>query len=139
MSYEEFIRKISISEQNNTRIMEIKVQDENPEACAVIANMISEVFTREVEKITKIDNVQIIDKAVIPVEPIRTNKLFFVFVAFAGGLMTSVGIVFFLQYINYKIRNTEDLKVIDIPVLGSIPEFIPGREKKSPFQFNNNL
>ncbi|QDR82025.1 GumC family protein [Sporomusa termitida] len=69
-------------------------------------------------------DVQIIDKAIAPENPIKPKKVLNVVIAAILGLFVGTGIAFFTEYINKTIRTAEDVKqYLDLPVIGSIPDF----------------
>jgi polysaccharide biosynthesis transport protein len=68
--------------------------------------------------------VQIIDVAIPPEEPIKPRKILNVVIAAILGLIAGIAWAFFLEYINKSIRNAEDVQTyLDLPVLGNIPDF----------------
>ncbi|HWR09193.1 GumC family protein, partial [Sporomusa sp.] len=69
-------------------------------------------------------DVQIIDKAIAPEDPIKPKKVLNIVIAAILGLFVGTGMAFFNEYINKTIRTTEDVKnYLDLPVIGSIPDF----------------
>lgn len=115
---------ISINPVKNTEILEIQVDNENPELAVLIANTMAQEFSKAVIEIKKVDSVSIVDKAVVPTTPIKPNKKLNVMIAFVVGLMASVGLVFLLEYLDNTIKTTNDVeKLLGIPVLGLIPYY----------------
>ncbi len=69
-------------------------------------------------------DVQIIDKAIAPEDPIKPKKILNILIAVILGLFTGTGIAFFTEYVNKTIRTADDVKqYLDLPVIGSIPDF----------------
>jgi len=117
-------KKISVSAKNDTRLIEIKVQDKNPQLAADIANKLAEVFKREVVDLMKVENVSVVDEAQLPEEPIKPKPLMNIAVAFLVALMAAVGIAFVIEYFDDTIKTSEDVeKYLGTTVLGIIPEF----------------
>jgi succinoglycan biosynthesis transport protein ExoP len=76
-------------------------------------------------------DVQVIDTAVAPEQPIKPRKSRNVALAALLGLFAGIGLAFALEYLHKTINNAEDIKMyLDLPVLGSIPEF--GSEDAQP-------
>ena len=122
MTYDELVSKISVSPVGDTQIISIKVQDTNARKAMDIANAIPKVFTKEVQRITKANGAEVIDKAILPQAPIKPNKVMNVAIATVLGLMIGLFIVFFMHYIDTKMTKPEDItRHLDIPVLGVIP------------------
>ena len=66
--------KINVNSKHDTRLIEIKVQNNNPEMAANIANEVAEVFTEEVMEIMKVENINIVDT--VPTAIIQLNHVF---------------------------------------------------------------
>jgi len=116
--------KISVDSKNETRLIEIRVQDKDPRTAANIANKVAEVFKEEVVEIMKVENINIVDTAQVPVNPIKPRLLMNVAVAFVLGLLVAVGLAFVIEYFDDTIKSTEDVEqYLELTVLGTIPEF----------------
>lgn len=69
-------------------------------------------------------DIQVIDIATTPEEPIKPRKVLNVVIAAFLGLFLGTGAAFALEYINKTIRDADDVThYLDLPVLGSIPDF----------------
>lgn len=122
MTPETLAKKISVNSKNDTRIIEISVQDENPERAREIADKVSEVFKGKVIDLMRVDNVSIVDPAQLPVEPIGPRPLRNIVISFFAGIMAAAGLIFLLEYLDDSIKNSEDVeKYLDLPVIGIIP------------------
>lgn len=97
----------------------------NPSEAQAIANGIADVFMSNVSRIMQINNVQIIDKAGLPEEPVSPRIKLNIAIAGVVGLMMSVFIVFLMEALDQTIKVPEDIeKSLGIPVIGMIPEHI---------------
>ncbi|MBC8632588.1 hypothetical protein H8697_12905 [[Eubacterium] tenue] len=122
MEYNELEKAINVSPVKDTQIMSVTVQDTNPKRARDIANAIPNVFTKEVKRITKANSVEVIDKAIIPENPIKPNKVINILIAAVLGIMIGLFIVFILEYIDNKIKTPQDVeKYINLPILGVVP------------------
>lgn len=122
ISTQELSEKINIQSENETEIIKIIVEDNDPILSANIANAFANVFVSEVPKIMKLDNVQIIDNAKIPKKPKQNNMPIIVGSTILLVLFICMGIVFFIDYLDVTIKSQEQLeKILDVPTLGSIP------------------
>ena len=120
--YEDLVEKITVSPVQDTQIISISVQDTNPKKARDIANEIPKVFEKEVKRITKANDIQVIDKAILPENPIKPNKMMNVAIAAVLGMMIGLFIVFLLEYLDNKIKTPQDVeKHLDLPILGVIP------------------
>lgn len=122
MSYGEFSGKVQVTSIRDTEVIEIKVQDTNPQLAARIANELSEVFIRRIHEFIKKENVQILDYAVIPTNPIKPRPMLNITIAFVLGVMIGVGLVFLLEYLDNSVKGPDDVeKRLNLPVLGAVP------------------
>ena len=120
--YEDLVKNVTVSPVKDTQIISISVQDTNPKKARDIANQIPSVFTKEAKRITKANDVQVIDKAILPKNPIKPNKVINVLIAFVLGTMIGLFIVFLLEYLDNKIKTTQDIeKHLGLSVIGVIP------------------
>ena len=120
--YEDLVEKITVSPVKDTQIISISVQDTNPKKARDIANEIPKVFEKEVKRITKANDIQVIDKAILPENPIKPNKIMNVAIAAVLGMMIGLFVVFVLEYLDNKIKTPQDVeKHLDLPILGVIP------------------
>jgi len=120
---------VSIDPVKTTEILEIQVNNTNPELAASIANTMAQEFSKAVIEIKKVDSVSIVDTAVTPDNPVKPNKKLNILIAFVVGLMAAVGIVFLLEYLDNTLKTSSDVeKLLGIPVLGVIPNYEMGKQ-----------
>ena len=131
-TYEELVGAVSVSNVADTQIIKISVQDNNPVIATKICNTIPQIFTREVQRIVEASGVEVIDKAIVPQNPIKPNKKMNILVAMVLGIMASVFIIFLMEALDNKIKKAEDIEeCIGIPVLGTVYEYETNNKKKS--------
>ena len=129
LNVEELNNLISINPVKTTEILEIQVTNTDPVLATSIANTMAQEFSKAVIEIKKVDSVSIVDKAVTPDKPVKPNKKLNVLIAFVVGLMASVGLVFFMEYMDNTVKTSEDVeKLLGIPVLGVIPIYQTGKQ-----------
>ena len=121
-TYESLSGQITVSPVNDTQIISISVQDTNPQKARDIANEIPKVFEKEAKRITKANDVQVIDKAILPKNPIKPNKVMNVFIAFVLGTMIGLFVVFLIEYLDNKMKTPQDIeKHLGLSIIGVIP------------------
>ena len=74
MTYEELSEAISVTNVDSTQIIKISVQHNSPLIATKICNTIPEIFSKEVQRVVKASGVEVIDKAIVPENPIKPNK-----------------------------------------------------------------
>ena len=126
--YSEIEKKLSVSPVTDTQILEVSIQDHNPKRAADIANAIPKAFTKEVKRITKANNVEAIDKAIVPKIPVKPNKIMNIAIAGVLGVMISLFVIFLLEYMDNKIKSPQDIqKYLELPLLGVVPDEYKGK------------
>ena len=121
-TYESLSGQITVSPVNDTQIISISVQDTNPQKARDIANEIPKVFEKEAKRITKANDVHVKDKATLPKNPIKPNKVMNVLIAFVLGTMIGLFVVFLIEYLDNKMKTPQDIeKHLGLSVIGVIP------------------
>jgi capsular polysaccharide biosynthesis protein len=114
--------KIDVSLVKDTEIIQISVTDQDPKRAAQIANELAKSFSDQVKKTMNVENIQVIDKAVVNENPVKPRHKLNIAIAFVLGLMIGVFTSFVLEYFDTSIKTPEDVsKYLDLPVIGSIP------------------
>ncbi|MCA0756502.1 lipopolysaccharide biosynthesis protein [Paenibacillus sp. N4] len=124
----ELARKIQVSSVNNTQVMTLVVQDVEYRKAAETVNAVSNVFQEEIQHIFKVENVSILNEAVVDAEPgpVSPNVPLNISIAFVVSLMLSVGIVFLLEYLDDTIKTEADvLEYLGQPTLAMISRMNP--------------
>ena len=114
---------ITVNSEQNSQVINIKVQHTNPVLAADIANEISTVFAEEVsELMSGVDNVKVLSDASVPMTPVSPNILLNTAIAIVLGLMIGVAIAFLKVVLDRRIKTEHDVEsILELPVLGSIP------------------
>ena len=121
-TYESLSGQITVSPVNDTQIISISVQDTNPQKARDIANEIPKVFKKEAKRITKANDIQVIDKAILPQNPIKPNKMMNMAIAAVLGAMIGLFVVFLIEYLDNKLKTPQDIeKHLGLSVLGVVP------------------
>ena len=120
-TYEELSRKVSVTAVTNTDIINISVVDADGVAAKNIANVTAKVFTEEVINYYNINNVKILDEAIVAKKPYNINimKQLFIYIVIGGVL--GCGVLFMLFYFDRTIKSVEQVEdKVKLPILGSV-------------------
>lgn len=130
MTYEKLTNKISVSAVNNTEIIKITVTDTNPIEAKNIANVTANFFSKEVVKLYKMNNVNVLDEANESNNPYNINIAKQIIIYFFIGLIIGAGVLFIIFYFDRTIKSAEQVEQkIKLPILGSVEEFTKGGKK----------
>ena len=124
MTYEALAGAVSVTNVSDTQIIKISVQHNNPLIATKICNTIPKIFSTEVQRIVKASGVEVVDKAIVPENPIKPNKKMNVLIAMVLGAMASIFIIFLIEALNTKIKEPKDIEEkLGIPVFGVVPKY----------------
>ena len=127
MGYEEFSKKVSIEPVKDTQIISVNVVDSVPARAMDIANETANIFKSSIGDIMKVDNVQILDGATIPVEPVSPNVSKNTLVGAIIGLVLGIIISMFKELYDISIKSAEEVEeYLNLPVIGVLPDMKKG-------------
>ncbi|MDF2676341.1 MAG: hypothetical protein K0Q97_634 [Bacillota bacterium] len=118
---------ITVLPVKDTQILKVTVQNTDPILATDISNTLVEEFTKEIIRITKTDNVAVVDYAKIPIFPIKPNKIMNIIIAAVLGEIIILFLCFFMEYLDNTLKTEKEIKkYLELSVIGSIPNFNQG-------------
>ncbi|MDI3257685.1 MAG: Wzz/FepE/Etk N-terminal domain-containing protein [Kyrpidia sp.] len=123
MSVDQLDSKINVTSVDKSQVMSISVTDHNPALAASIANTVAEVFRAKIVSLMNVENVQIVDQAlVLPnLQPVKPKPLLNTGIAVVVGFMVGAGLAVLLEYLDTSIRTEDDVRrYLEVPVLAVI-------------------
>ena len=121
VSSKELSKNITIKPVEDTSIIKITVKDLNAAQSADIANEIAQVFSEEIAKIYKLDNVSQLSIASTPTAPSNNTMMRDVILAAAIAIIAVAAIAFLRFYLDDTVKHTDDVeKIFGLPKVGSI-------------------
>ena len=128
---DELKKNIEVTAKEDTELIEITVENENPVYAAKIANETAKVFKEKIAgEIYKINNVYIVDEAQVESTPSNINHTKDVAIFGIVGLIIAVMYVLIANMLDTTVKTQEDIeKNIKIPVIASIPVYDVDSEK----------
>src|SRR4051812_37506857 len=130
----ELNEKITVQSEADSQVVNVTVQDPDPQVAVNIANTTAEVFQKEIVEIMSVDNVNILAKATVAENqgPVKPQPLLNIAIALVVGLMAGVGLAFLLEYLDNTVKTEQDIeKLLGSPVLGSIAMIDPTSNHES--------
>lgn len=117
----ELSKNIKVEALEDTEILKISVSDLKPEKAAEIANDIADVFSDEIKKIYKINNVSVIDDAQVSYEVSNNTLKRDIALALLVSIFGTAAIVFIKFYFDDSIKLSDNLEQeIDMPIIAKV-------------------
>jgi capsular polysaccharide biosynthesis protein len=132
-SYAQLNNQITVNSVKNSQVMSITVINPSHEQAVYIANAVAQTFQEEIKELMNVDNVHIMAEAKnLPIpSPVKPKPYLNMAIAIVVGLMTSIGLIFLLDYLDNTVKSESDIeRLLGIPVLGSISKIDEKTEKK---------
>ena len=122
MTAEELSGAITTSNADNTRILTIQVEDEDPEVAREIADAVRDAASTTIQEIMEIEAVNTVEEANLPTEP--SSPSVFRNTAIGGfiGIIIAMGIIVLIYIFDDTIKSPDDVEnYLGLNVLTSIP------------------
>ncbi len=118
----ELAKRIVVLVPYDTRVISISVKDKDPNKAKLIANSLRLIAAEKIKKVTKVNDVTILEEAEAPLFPAAPNIKLVVSVAFATTLLLHILVIAIFAILNDKIIYPEDIEDnLDLPFLGFVP------------------
>ena len=116
-------KTVTVTPQTDTQILMIKAANADPVEAAKVSSAVSKAFIEQSKIVFPTGgDIQVMDYAIVPVEPVSPNKKMNLAIAFLIGLMGSIGLAFVLEMMDRTIKTEDDIeRYIGVPVIGMIP------------------
>ena len=126
---ETLTKKVTVSQIEDSEMLKITVQDEDPVEAMEIANELTKVFSAKVSEMY-VDNVQTLDEAEESITPCNINNARDIFIFWLIGFAISIIYVIIANMFDNTIKEAEDIESnTDLTVLVSVP-FVNNNSKK---------
>ena len=119
LTYEEFLNKITVTTQNDTRILSITVKDEDPYVASQMADAIRVAASDHIQNVMNTEAVNVVNIPDEPVSPsIKKNGL----IGAIAGAFIAIVIIIIVYLTNDTIQTSEDVeRYLGVSTLGIIP------------------
>ena len=134
---EQLTDQITLLSESNSKVVNIQVENENPELAVNIANTTAEVFKEEIPALMNVDNIDILSTATFSetASPISPNKELNIAIGAVIGIMLGIGLAFLLEILDTTIKNEKDVEeILEIPIMGVVGSILIEKKGKSPFK-----
>lgn len=122
MDEEEVGKNITVKAVEDTQVIEITYVNEDARIAYLITTELAKVFSEKVVEIYNINNVYIVDKAELELEPYNVHHIKDIVLFAAGGFGLSCAIIFIFSLFDTTVKTEEGVeKKTGLAVLAQIP------------------
>lgn len=115
---------ISVTKDNDTRIIRVRATTKDPELSKQIVEETINTFSTDMKEVLNLSNITIIDQAQVNATPVSPNVKKNTLIGALLGALLSGGYIFLKFIFDKRLRNrTEAENFLGIPVLAEIPWF----------------
>lgn len=128
------INKLTIGNEQNSKVMVLTVTDTDPKLAVDIANGITETFVNKIEDLMSIDNVNVLMTADITdsLSPVSPNVNINLAIGLVLGAILGIGLAFLLDFLDKTFRSEKEVEeLLELPVIGMISEMDMKKERKN--------
>lgn len=127
MDIENFQKELYINTIKDSRLFTVSFRHSNPQLAAAIANLVATELQMKATEVINVENVRIIDEALVPISPIKPNIAINTTITGFLGFLFSLMIISLMYFLNNTIKTTSEIeKKLGITVIGTIPLFKVG-------------
>ena len=138
-TYTQMDNMLSVTNANDTRMLDITVTDADPEEAAAIANEYAEVGASYIAEKMKTDEPTIMSSARVPANPFSPSKTKNILLGFLAGFVLSCGVVVLRVLLDDTYKSAEEIrKYTGMVVLASVP-LVGGTEPKKGSNFQHRM
>ena len=113
--------EIEVEAPADTRIIEVTVTGKDPARVMEVANGLAQEFSRYVVSIMRIDNVSIIDEALLPQAPSGPPRERYIVLAALLAVIATMGVITAIEIFSTSLKSADDVeKQTGLPVLAQI-------------------
>ena len=113
---------IDVTSVSETSIIKVTVSDEDKELAVAIANELATVFKKEISKIYNLENISVIDSAIVEEKPYNVHLLKQLVLFGGAGFVLCCAVLFVIFYFDNTIKNKKEVESkLGLAVIGEIP------------------
>lgn len=140
LSVDQLKSYIEISGVGETEVLQINVENKDPELAAKIANAVVKVSPATIIRIIKAGSAEVIDTAKIAAAPVKPVVWKYAAVGALIGMLLSLALIFLRDFFDNTFKTEDDVRnALDLPVITSLPEIAKDGAKivtgETPFDY----
>lgn len=122
---------ISMGAVNDTEVLAISANTEDPQLSAEICNVFADIAPQVLQRVVKAGSVEVLGEAKVPTAPSSPSVVKNGLIGALIGLALMIGWSFYREMADNTVKSEDDLrKHVDVPVLGEIPKIRVEKERR---------
>lgn len=124
MTPKEVAKLVQVTPVEETEFIKISYKDKNARRAALLVNEVSTEFMEQVQRVMKVQNLSIMEKAVVADQPESKKRALILAISIVLGGFLGVFIVILMEMLHSKVRKPKEIeKILGCSVLASLPDF----------------
>lgn len=120
--YEDFVKRVEVSNAANTRIIEITLTDTDPLMAKEMVDELRDVAAARIKEVMAIEAVNLVDEGNVPTKKAAPSVKKYTLIGILIGGFLSVAVILVIYLLDDTIKNAEDVeKYLHLSTLGLIP------------------
>ena len=121
-TYETLVKRISATNETDTRIISITVMDKSPAKAQKIANETRDLAAKHITEVMDIEAVNVVDQANLPDSPVSPSISKWTIIGALVGIIISAAVIIIQHLLDDTIKTSEDVeKYLGLSTLALIP------------------
>ena len=130
-NYETFKKNLSVDVNTDTQILKINFKDQDKIKARDIVNSTADTFIAEIKSKLDVNNISVIDRAIIAKNPVEPKVYRNMAIGILGGMIIGLVLAFLIDAMDNKVKTHEDVKkYLNLKTLGVIPNYSNSKKSK---------
>lgn len=122
IDYQQLLEKVEVTNPTSSRILQVTVNDPNPQTAADIANEVASVAESKLKEITGMQAIKIYEEAAVPDRPSSPSMKMNCALGFLAGIVLAMAVITILYLLDDTIKTEDDIeKYLGMTTLAVLP------------------
>lgn len=119
---EQLAKLVTITPVDSTELISLTYKNSDPQLAAMVTNEIANEFMDKVVQVMRVRNVNIVEKAQVPVQ-LPKKRALILLASVVLGLAAGTGMAFVMEFLHKKLRKPSEIQaILGVSMIGMIPD-----------------
>lgn len=120
---EQLAKLVTITPVDSTELISLTYKNSDPQLAAMVTNEIANEFMDKVVQVMRVRNVNIVEKAQVPVQTLPKKRALILLASVVLGLAAGTGMAFIMEFLHKKLRKPSEIQaILGVSMIGMIPD-----------------